>query len=367
MTVRHLKLTQFRNYQTAVVDFHPNINVLTGMNGMGKTNILDALYYLGLGKSYFASGDKTVIMLDKDFFRVEGAIERGDRTEIVVIKVQSGKKKVIEISGKKLPSIGDFIGEFPVVMIAPDDVGRMLESSENRRNFINNTIVQTDKDYLKDLLLYNALLKRRNTLLKTFAKNNNFDKILLDSYTEPMFGPAKRIYEKRAVEIQKMVPVFNEIYGQVSGKSEFCTIEYKSELKDTDIEELIRRNLEKDRILTRTSTGIHKDDLIFSMNDQLLKDYASQGQLKSFVLSLKISQYRILESATKTKPILLLDDIFDKLDKSRVKHLLALLSHDDFGQVFITDTVAERLEDILNDMNLDFKMFHVKKGELSTY
>lgn len=366
MIIQNLKLTQFRNYEHAHVAFHPQVNVLTGLNGMGKTNVLDALYYLCLGKSYFSSGDRNVIMQDKDFFRIECEVVRQDYPEQIVVKVQAGSKKEIIASGKKAETIGDHIGHYPVVIIAPDDVQYMLEGSEQRRNFLNNTIIQTDRDYLSDILLYNALLKRRNALLKNFQEQNTFDSLLLESVTTPMYAPAARIHQRRKQEVEKLGEIFAATYADIAQSQETCTLIYESPLDSHTLDYLMERNHERDRYLARTTQGIHKDDLVLQMNGFPLKNYASQGQLKSFVLSLKIAQFKMIEKHTDTKPILLLDDIFDKLDDRRVRRLLEMLLDHDFGQIFITDTNPSRMKDILDDLQTEFLLFHVSKGVIGS-
>lgn len=362
MILKSLKLTQFRNYETGQLNFHSKVNAFVGMNGMGKTNVLDAIYYICLGKSYFCAGDRFVIMDDKDFFRIEAAFDTETEAEIVVIKSKSNTRKEIEVSGKKLNKIGEHVGRFLCVIIAPADIQMMLEGSEERRNFLNNTIVQTDRQYLEDLILYGNLLKQRNALLKSFADRHYFDALLLESVSKGMYAPAKRIYERRAAQVDQMRPIFEETYAEISGKREKCDITYQSQLKDDGLEILMQTNESKDRILSRTTCGVHKDDLIFSMNGEPLKNFASQGQLKSFVLSLKLTQYKLLEINSGKKPILLLDDIFDKLDQHRVKHLLTLLKDNNFGQVFITDTNQDRIKIILDEINTEYHIFTIENG-----
>ena len=364
MLLSTIKLTHFRNYESESFSFHPGINALVGMNGMGKTNVLDAVYYLCLGKSYFSSGERMVIMQDKDFFRIEGVFNAEAEMDMVVIKSQSGSKKEIEISGKKLERIGDHVGRFLTVMIAPADIQLMLEGSEERRQFINNTIVQTDRSYLEDLMLYTNLLKRRNALLKSFADQKTFDPLLLESVTKGMYKPAQHIFEVRRTQVSRMQDIFEETYADISGHREKCNIVYQSQLDGYELDKLMEKNLERDRFLARTTQGIHKDDLIFTMNGEPLKNFASQGQLKSFVLALKLTQYKLIEANAGRKPILLLDDIFDKLDQIRVKQLLTLLLHGNFGQVFITDTNEDRIRRILDEINSDYRIFTVSNGKI---
>jgi DNA replication and repair protein RecF len=360
--IEKLILTQFRNYTYQSLTFIPQINVLTGRNGMGKTNVLDAIYMLCLGKSYFNSSDSSIMMHGTQFFRLEGHVSLGEGMDKVVIKSQAASRKEIEVSGKKLAKIKDHIGHFLCVIVAPDDIHDLLNTSEERRNFINNTLVQLDPVYLDDLMIYTALLKQRNALLKSFHDKKYFDKNLLDAISVRMRKPAQDIFHKRKKFIQHISPVFQDIYREISGENEVCSLNYESQLHDHLFDDLLQKHLEKDRVLNRTTAGIHKDDLHFIMNDTTLKTYASQGQLKSFVLSLKLAQYQYLKTVKNQKPVLLLDDIFDKLDPSRVTHLLKILTTPEFGQVFITDTQKDRIHEILLSLQSPHQLFHVDNG-----
>jgi DNA replication and repair protein RecF len=363
--IKELKLTQFRNYKQIDLVFDAKFIALVGMNGMGKTNVLDAIYYTCIGKSYFNSLDRHVIMQGESFFRIETVIDEGEFNEIVVVKSQESTKKEIEISGKKLSKLSDHVGRFLCVIIAPSDIHSMLEGSEERRNYLNHTISQTSRAYLDDLIIYNQLLKHRNSVLKNFAERKTFDPLLLQSISQGMYIPAQRIYNARMEVMEAMNLQFTKVYQQLSGQAEECHIEYQSDLEHGNLEHLMQNSIDKDRILGRTSRGIHKDDLIFKMNGELLKNYASQGQLKSFVMALKLTQYHILQRTNHKKPILLLDDIFDKLDQNRVKHLLKILMEDEFGQIFITDTNENRIVTILKEIKAQFRTFVVEKGQIN--
>ena len=341
------------------------MNAFTGQNGIGKTNILDAIYYLCLGKSFFNSSDKQIYHHNTDAFRISAVFSSEEFDEVVTVKSISGQKKEISISEKRMKSISEHVGRFPCVMIAPVDIQILLSGSEERRNFMNNTIVQYDTGYLEDLLTYNRLLKQRNALLKQIADNQRYDKELLDVITEKMERPSVAIHEARQKFQQYLEPVFEKMYETLSGSKESCKVVYNSQLVDSSMVELCNKNRSKDMALARTSAGIHKDDLDFIMNGRELKDFASQGQLKSYVLALKLSQYRILCDIKKVKPILLLDDIFDKLDRNRVSNLLALVLNENFGQVLITDTQKERIEDILLSLVTDYSIFTVENGKVT--
>lgn len=363
--IKKLILTQFRNYKYQSIEFVPQINVLTGHNGMGKTNILDAVYMLCLGKSYFNSSDSHIMMFESDFYRLESLINKEGTSEKVVIKSQTGKRKEIEISGKKQAKLKDHIGLFPCVIMAPDDIHDLLNTSEERRNFINNTLVQLDANYLEDLIIYTTLLKQRNATLKSFQDTKTFNPTLLDALSERMYEPAQNIYVRRKQFINDISPDFQTIYKEISGGNEVCSLKYESQLDHSSFEKLLKDHKEKDRILGRTTSGIHKDDILFIMDDLPLKTYASQGQLKSFVLTLKLAQYQYLKKMKGQKPILLLDDIFDKLDPQRVSQLLHIVASDDFGQVIITDTQKDRIHKVLEIIETPHKLLHVENGVIT--
>ncbi len=365
MHIEHIKLTQFRNYALERLDFDAKFNVLVGNNGMGKTNVLDAIHYSCIGKSYFTAMDKFVTMQGQTFFRIETVIDDGIGKEVVVIKSPLTGKKEIELSGKKMAKLSDHVGRFLCVLIAPSDIHAMMDTSDERRNYINNTISQTSRTYLDDLILYHQILKRRNMLLKSFSEQKYNDALLLQSISTGMIEPAHRIYEARQKIMVELNQIFQDLYTQLSGSSESCEIVYESKLATHSLDVLFASNVEKDRILGRTTQGIHKDDLVFYMNGEPLKNYASQGQLKSFVLALKLAQYHILHQITRKKPVLLLDDIFDKLDQSRVKHLLHILDQEPFGQVFVTDTGESRMREVLADLTANYRIFTIENGKSS--
>jgi len=328
---------------------------------MGKTNLLDSIYYLCMGKSHFSLPDINVVLHHKDFFRVEGDFELSDNKHKLVAKVIPGKKKVIENNGVPYQKLMEHIGQFPVVMIVPDDTRLATEGSEGRRKFLDNALSQLDKEYLLQLVRYHSLLKQRNAALKQFAKSKTFDYKLIKTYSEQMALPAKIIFDKRTAFIKNWLPEFLKLYALISGESEQVNCNYISKLEEADFMYLTEEAEEKDRILARTTVGIHKDDLGFEIEGYPLKKFASQGQLKSFVLATKLALYEILKSTKKCNPIFLLDDIFDKLDKHRVKHLLQLLIDKEIGQVFITDTHEDRVVDIIKDFDVSHKRFVISK------
>ncbi|MFN0036399.1 MAG: DNA replication/repair protein RecF [Saprospiraceae bacterium] len=369
MYLSTLKITNFKSYAAQSFDFSPRLNCLTGLNGVGKTNVLDAVHFLCLCKSHAGLNDRHLVLQGESFFRLEGRFEwagaakkkgggKGGSAKIVA-KYQTGQRKEIERNGAAYERLVDYIGQFPVVMIAPDDVSLVQDGSEDRRRFLDSTLSQISPHYLQNLLVYNAVLRQRNALLKHFAEQKRFDATLLESLDRQMPAPATAIFEQRKKFVQALQPLFLEYYAAISGSREAVGVEYESDLEKGDFAERLRQVLEKDRFLQRSTVGPHRDDLALSMDGQPLKRFASQGQLKSFLLALRLAQYEVLRREKNTKPILLLDDIFDKLDTQRVRQLVALLIERDFGQIFITDTQRERIEAVVASFSGDYKIFEL--------
>jgi DNA replication and repair protein RecF len=362
LKINHIKLINFRNYSSQEIAFGSKFNVLAGLNGMGKTNVLDAIYYVCIGKSYFSPTDKVIVKHDEDFFRIEALFESQDILDKIVVKAPIAARKSIEVSGQIVPKLSEHVGKFLCVIVAPSDIHAMLDTSEERRNYINHTISQADRQYLADLITYNQLLKRRNAVLKSFLEQRTFDAIYLESISRGMYEPAKRIYEARRDVLAQMNTIFGQVYHKLSGGAEKCLMVYNSDLQDNDLEALFVKSLEKDKILGRTTCGIHKDDIGFEMNGEPIKNYGSQGQIKSYVLALKLTQYHILSSLTGQSPILLLDDLFDKLDDNRVHHLVTILNEQPFGQVVISDTSQLRIHNAISNVSDNFRIFVVNDG-----
>ncbi len=367
MFLSRLQLANFKNYEGQRIDFSERLNCLTGLNGMGKTNVLDAIHLLCLCKSHSGLGDRNLVRHESSFYRVEGHFEfqSGEQTKIVA-RFLAGQSRIFERNGNVLERLSDHIGRFPVVMIAPDDVALVQEGSEDRRRFIDSTLSQHSTVYLASLMTYNALLRQRNALLKSFAEHNRFDAALLESIDRQIPGPAAVVFSHRKTFESSLIPLFSDFYAAISGGRERVGVAYQSDLEEKSMEELLADNLEKDRIFQRTTAGIHKDDLRLLMNGLPVKKFASQGQLKSFLLALRLAQYEALRSSTGMAPILLLDDIFDKLDETRVRHLVGLLLGRNFGQVFITDTQRSRIEAVISEFSGDFRIFEVDNGIIST-
>jgi DNA replication and repair protein RecF len=354
-----LKLTNFKSYAAQTFDFSPRLNCLTGHNGVGKTNVLDAVHFLCLCKSHAGLNDRHLVLHDESFFRLEGRFESEDTSTKIVAKYQAGQRKGIERNGTAYDRLVDYIGQFPVVMIAPDDVSLVQDGSEDRRRFLDSTLSQISPDYLQNLLIYNALLKQRNALLKLFGEQKRFDPILLESLDRQMLAPAQAIFEQRKKFATAFQPLFLEYYAAISGSRETVGVSYESDLEKGDLAQLMQQVLEKDRFLQRSTVGPHRDDLALFMNDLAVKKFASQGQLKSFLLALRLAQYEVLRREKNVSPILLLDDIFDKLDTQRVSQLVELLIRRDFGQIFITDTQRDRIEAVIASFSGLYKIFEV--------
>lgn len=365
MHLQQIKLTNFRNYEFQSIDFSERLNLISGLNGQGKTNLLDAVYYLCMGKSHFQSTDKNVVRKGESFFRLEGLffLEKVDK---IVAKVLPGELKTIERNDIPYPRLSDHVGFLPVVFMAPDDTALALEGSEERRRFMDNTLCQLDHQYLESLVTYNKLLEKRNALLRQFASQGGFNQLLLETFNAQMEIPASTIYEKRKWFIEQFQPVFNHFYGAISMEAEPVECLFRSQLEGNNLADLLEKSLEKDRHLQRTSVGVHRDDLIFHLKSLPLKRFASQGQLKSFVLSMKLAQYELLRQQKGKLPILLLDDLFDKLDDTRASQLIELLVKGDFGQVFITDTHPQRAEEMARSFSGAYKKLTISEGALTS-
>lgn len=363
MHLSSLSLTQFKNYDRQDLTFSPRLNTFVGPNGAGKTNLLEAVYYLCMGKNYASTPDRYAIRHGDDVSRIAGAFLVDEATEKVVVKIQKGKRKIIERNGAAYNRLAEHVGRYPVVIIVPDDSNLVLEGSETRRRLLDNSLSQADPAYLRNLLRYNKLLANRNALLKDLE--GRYDTTgLLEVYDVQMAEPAAYLHAKRAAFVGPFTELLTAAYAAISGNQENVAVAYRSQLRDTAWADLLTERREKDRILQRTSAGLHKDDLIFKQEGHPLRRVASQGQLKSFVLSLKLAQYRLLERSTQRTPLLLLDDIFDKLDRRRVRQLLDLVLRSDFGQVFLSDTDPERVTDLLTE-EAEWSRFLVEGGGVS--
>ena len=359
MFIKNLKLFNFKNHSEKSFDFSPEINCFVGNNGAGKTNILDALHYLSMAKSFLGNLDAQNILHESDFFAIEAEIQGDEKNDIIKVQLPKEGKKIIKKNDKTYERIADHIGFLPSVMISPYDANLISDGSESRRKFLDAMISQTDSDYLFALIQYQKTLQQRNALLKYFAKNRTFDLDSLEIYNEPLTKFGTQIFEKRQRFVASILPTIQHFYEIISKGNEKVTVIYESNLNEQNFEEILSENLEKDRVLTYTLRGIHKDDLRFEMNGNLIKKFGSQGQQKSFLIALKLAQIKRIKDITNKNPILLLDDIFDKLDDNRVSQLIELVNQQNFRQIFITDTHRERTESVVKRINEESKIFQI--------
>lgn len=359
MHLKKLSLLNYKNFETANFDFDEKINCLVGHNGVGKTNVLDSIYHLAYGKSYFNPIASQNINHEADFFVIDGEFEKLERSEKIVVSVKKGQKKVIKRNAKAYEKFSEHIGLIPVVIISPADRDLIIEGSETRRKFIDSIISQNDKEYLDVLMKYNKTLSQRNSLLKYFAANHTFDSSTLDIYNLQMSEMGEIIHQKRIDFLNTFTPIFKERYQSISNAKEEVSIKYKSQLSDEKLNILFEKNLQKDMALQYTGVGTHKDDLSFKIKGHPVKKFGSQGQQKSFLIALKLAQYDFMKAQSKVNPILLLDDVFDKLDENRVAQIVDLVTKDDLGQLFISDTHADRTENVVKANANQYKMIQL--------
>lgn len=357
MLLRQLSLINYKNFESKELTFDAKINCIVGDNGIGKTNILDAIYHLSFGKSYFNPVSSQNIRHGSDFFVIDGTFEKEGREEKIVCSLKKNNKKIIKRNGKAYDRFADHIGLLPLVIISPADRDLIIEGSDTRRKFIDGVISQSDKSYLQNLINYNKVVSQRNALLKYFAANRTFNKDTLAVYNEQMNTYGTEIFKKRTSFLEAFIPIFQEQYKSITGNTEDVSLSYDSKLKDYDLLTLLNKNLDKDRALQYTSVGIHKDDLSFEISDHPIKKFGSQGQQKSFLIALKFAQFHFMKSQSGTTPILILDDIFDKLDEHRVSHIITLVNDENFGQIFISDTHADRTESVVKKIHQSYKIF----------
>ena len=359
MILKSLSLVNYKNFDSRNFSFDSKINCFVGPNGIGKTNVLDAIYHLSFGKSYFNPIATQNIKHNEEFFVVDGEYKKGSKNENIIVSLKRGQKKIIKRNSKTYEKFSDHIGFLPLVIISPADRDLIVEGSDIRRKFIDSVISQSDKSYLNDLIKYNKVLVQRNALLKYFAVNNTFNADTLDIYNNQLNEFGIQIFKKRQEFLKEFIPIFIERYNSISNKNESVNLEYKSDLFDNELNTLLSLNLNKDKALQYTSVGIHKDDLVFKIEDYHVKKFGSQGQQKSFLVALKLAQFDFIKAHSGVNPILLLDDIFDKLDENRVAQLIKLVDDENFGQLFITDTHAERTENVVKQIHQSYKIFKV--------
>ena len=365
MYLEELTVINFKNFTEVNLSLSSRINCFVGNNGVGKTNLLDAIHYLSMCKSHFNSVDSQNIKHQEDFFLIQGKYKHQDAEENIHCGFKRNGGKVLKHNKKEYEKLADHIGFIPLVIITPSDNSLITEGSEERRKFIDSVISQFDAAYLSDLIQYNRLLQQRNKLLKDFAETRRFDVEMLDVYSEQLASVGDRIFLKRKEFIVEFTPVFSKYYSEIAGTTELAEIQYLSQLNDASMLQLLSNVVSKDRALEYTSVGIHKDDILLNLNNFPAKRVASQGQQKTFVVALKLAEFVFISKHNGKKPILLLDDIFDKFDPQRVQQIIHLASDDHFGQIFISDTEIQRIKNVLAEIKLENHIFVIADGNIT--
>jgi len=359
MYLKKISLFNYKNFSEATFDFDTKINCFVGKNGIGKTNVLDAIYHLSYGKSYFNPLAVQNIRHGEEFFVIDGEFHKKDRDEQIVCSLKKGQKKILKRNSKQYEKFSDHIGFIPLVIISPADRDLIVEGSETRRKFIDSVISQLDPNYLQQLIQYQKVIAQRNALLKYFALNHVFETDTLSIYNDQLNALGQQIFEKRKGFIDDFIPIFNKHHQSITGSAETVQLIYESQLHQKDLLSLLQENINKDRVLHYTSVGIHRDDLLFEIDNYSIKKFGSQGQQKSFLIALKLAQFEFVKMQSGENPILLFDDIFDKLDETRVGKIVEMVNNDTFGQLFISDTHPERTEAIIKSTHQSYKIFNL--------
>lgn len=362
MILKRISILNYKNIAQAELMFSPNVNCFLGNNGMGKTNLLDAVYYLSFCKSFNNVVDSQNIHHEQDFFIIQGFYDLDGKDEEFYCGMKRRQKKQFKRNKKEYERLSDHIGFIPLVMASPADTDLISGGSEERRKFIDLVISQSDKSYLDALIRYNKALVQRNALLKAETEADN---AIFEIWEEQMEAYGRFIFERRSQFIKQFIPVFQEFYRFISSDNEKVGIEYESDAAEGDLRELLLQSRLRDRILGHSTKGVHRDDLQFSLGEYPMKRIASQGQTKTFLIALKLAQFEFLKQTGHTEPLLLLDDIFDKLDATRVEKIVQLVSGTRFGQIFITDTNRKYLDEIIVQNGDDFRLYHVSDGEIT--
>ncbi|MCS5490831.1 DNA replication/repair protein RecF [Algoriphagus limi] len=365
MYLKSLELLQFKNHEKNRLDFSPQINSFTGLNGSGKTNILDGIHYLSLTKSAVQSSDSLNVQHEHDFFAIKGLFEINQKPLEVRCTFELGKKKQIWQNGKVLDKTSEHVGLIPLVLIAPDDTELIKGGSEGRRKFFDGLLSQMDKSYLSDLIRYHHFLKQRNALLKQFAETGRRDLTLLGSYDQEMIRLSQVLAKRRSELMSELAPMLQEHYKEISQGQEKVSVQYDTEALREDFADYFLDLRKKDFITKNSNAGIHKDDYNFLIGKHPIRKIGSQGQQKSFIIALKLAQFQIFEQVKGEKPLLLLDDIFDKLDDSRIAQMMQLISKHTFGQIFLTDARPERSHSILTQLDSEVYFFGVENGKVN--
>ena len=367
LLVHALELTHFKNHRASSWLFNPKVNIISGNNGNGKTNVLDALHYLSLTKSYLNTTDAQNITHGESMALLKAKLERKGNEHVLDLGLKKGQKKKVRLDGKEIDRLADHVGYMPVVMITPMDRDLIIDAAETRRKLMDTTVSQNDKQYLNALMAYNRALTQRNTTLKYFASNRTYDAEMIGLYNDQLAQNAAIIFEARKSFAAELLPLLTHYYQFLSGGKETVGVRYKSTLQESSMQDLLAENEAKDRVLQYTSSGTHRDDLVFHLGEHPIKRVGSQGQQKSFLIALKLAQFEITKRHLGMPPLLLLDDIFDKLDEGRVANLLSLVHTEEFGQIFITDTHPERMLELSENLKLNHSTFEITdNGEIQS-
>ena len=364
LRLNRLAITQFKNCEFGEYEFKEKVVGITGLNGVGKTSLLDAIYYCCFTKSYFSVSDSNNVLFDRQGFRIESTFLKNNSTNQILC-IYRGNKKEFSNNHLVYGKLSEHIGQFPAVIIAPDDIELITGGSELRRRLMDTLICQLNPNYLQNLVIYNKVLQQRNSFLKKAAETGNVDQSLLNILNHQLSEPATIIYEERMKTANELKQLVENYYAALCGNDEKVNLYYDSQLHQTKLDILLQQNLQKDLALQRTSAGLHRDDLKFSLNDQSFKLAASQGQRKTLLFAIKLAEFEILKMHLGLTPILLLDDVFEKLDEVRMHQLLNKVCVENEGQVFITDTHKDRLVKALDDLTIPYQLIELEKQSIN--
>ena len=359
LRLQRIFVTHFKNYRFSPFEFNKNVVGISGLNGTGKTNLLDAIYYCCFTKSYFSASDALNTNFGETGFRLEAHFENNNNPQKIICIQRGNTKKEFSVNDVLYDKLAEHIGMIPAVFIAPDDAEIITGGSEGRRRYLDTVICQVDNEYLQQLIIYNKVLQQRNSLLKRFAEQGKTDDALLEILNRQLIVPGKIVFEKRSAYTQILIPLIESFYHRIADNDEEIIFTYTSSLQKESFDDLLLRMYERDRILQRTGGGIHKDDISFSLNGQLFKNIASQGQRKSLLFALKLAQFQVLKNHKSFCPLLLLDDVFEKLDEKRMHRLLHWVCKENDGQVFITDTHSSRLTQVFDALEIEGQMIEL--------
>jgi DNA replication and repair protein RecF len=359
LRLHSISLVHFKNYQQASFIFNERIVAISGNNGVGKTNLLDAIYYLCFTKSYFTKSDLQNVHYSSEGFRIEGEFNADGKPEKAICILRETGKKEFSLNDELYEKFSAHIGKLPCVIITPDDVQIITDGSEERRRFIDALLCQLDATYLQSLMDYNKVIQQRNSLLKAFAERKQHDHNLLDVYDEQLVKTGNYVFEKRKIFLADLLPVIKKFYVQIAGTEEFVEVKYESQLLDSSFENLLKQFRDKDLMMQRSTVGIHKDDMDMTLSNQPFKSIASQGQRKSLLFALKLAEFETLKKEKGFAPLLLLDDVFEKLDEKRMHNLLDWACIQNSGQIFITDTHEERIKDHLGKLSVNYQLINI--------